>query len=243
MLSPEFLPWDSEFFGCRIARLDGTRDDAESLPRALAWCRDNAIDCVYYLLPASDTAAVREAEDAGLHLMDIRLTLERCLSSPPSTGVADMRIVTDDDISGLRAIAGQSHTDSRFYADRGFARDRCDELYRTWIEKSCRSEATRVFTEGPMGRPAGYITCERDGTAGSIGLIAVAPDRQGDGVGTRLVDAALGWFADNGVQRVTVVTQGRNVKAQRLYQGAGFRSCSVELWYHAWVQRPAMDWR
>ena len=32
----------------------------------------------------------------------------------------------------------------------------------------------------------------------------------------------------------SVVTQGRNVAAQRLYQSAGFRTAAVQLWHHCW---------
>jgi ribosomal protein S18 acetylase RimI-like enzyme len=39
-----------------------------------------------------------------------------------------------------------------------------------------------------------------------------------------------------GVQRVSVVTQGRNVAAQKLYQSCGFTTCSVQLWYHWWLE-------
>jgi hypothetical protein len=33
---------------------------------------------------------------------------------------------------------------------------------------------------------------------------------------------------------VNVVTQGRNSKAQRLYERCGFLTRSVQLWYHRW---------
>jgi ribosomal protein S18 acetylase RimI-like enzyme len=36
---------------------------------------------------------------------------------------------------------------------------------------------------------------------------------------------------------VSVVTQGRNVAAQRLYQRAGFVTASTQLWYHRWLDR------
>jgi ribosomal protein S18 acetylase RimI-like enzyme len=69
---------------------------------------------------------------------------------------------------------------------------------------------------------------------GRIGIFAVAAEAQGKGLGHRLVDAALTWLARQGAARVTVVTQGRNSQAQRVYQRAGFRTHLVELWYHCW---------
>ena len=60
---------------------------------------------------------------------------------------------------------------------------------------------------------------------------------RGRGGGSALVQGALAWFADRGVTQVLVVTQGRNVGAQRLYQKAGFLTRKVELWYHRWFDR------
>jgi len=34
-----------------------------------------------------------------------------------------------------------------------------------------------------------------------------------------------------------VVTQGRNLAAQRLYQRNGFVTASLQLWYHRWFPR------
>ena len=47
-------------------------------------------------------------------------------------------------------------------------------------------------------------------------------------------ESALDWFATQGVEKVTVVTQGRNGAAQRLYQRCGFVTGSIHLWYHKW---------
>ena len=49
-----------------------------------------------------------------------------------------------------------------------------------------------------------------------------------------LVVRALESFAERCVRLVSVVTQGSKVAAQRLYQGCGFATSAVELWYHRW---------
>ena len=37
------------------------------------------------------------------------------------------------------------------------------------------------------------------------------------------------------IKKLYVVTQGRNIRAQRLYQKNGFIIKSSEIWYHKWV--------
>lgn len=86
------------------------------------------------------------------------------------------------------------------------------------------------------GTIAGYVTCHLppNSDSGSIGLIAVSPTHQGQGLGKALITAATDWFASRGVRRVSVVTQGRNVPAQRLYARCGFIPSRLELYYHLW---------
>jgi ribosomal protein S18 acetylase RimI-like enzyme len=151
-----------------------------------------------------------------------------------------VRPATVADLPRLRRIAAASHRDSRFHHDPRFDRRRCDALYAGWIETSCADPAGVVLVAAaaaadPAGPPAGYVT----GTIGEhgegrIGLFAVAAEARGRGVGGALVAAALDWFAGRGADPVSVVTQGRNVRAQRLYQRFGMRTRSVELWFHRW---------
>jgi dTDP-4-amino-4,6-dideoxy-D-galactose acyltransferase len=107
-------------------------------------------------------------------------------------------------------------------------------LYGAWIEKSCRGYAQAVLVAERDAKPAGYVTCHWQGTTGQIGLIAVAEWARGVGIGGNLVDAAVHTFEKAGASHTTVVTQGRNLASQRLYQKRGFITKSVELWYHLW---------
>ena len=149
-----------------------------------------------------------------------------------------MRPATAADLPRLCRIAAASHRDSRFYHDPHFDRRRCDALYAGWIETSCADPAGVVLVAAaadPAGPPAGYVTgtIGEDG-AGRIGLFAVAANARGRGVGGALIAAVLDWFAGRSADPVSVVTQGRNVRAQRLYQRFGMRTRSVELWFHRW---------
>ena len=172
-------------------------------------------------------------------LVDVRVTLDL------NTGSADayidaprfsVRSAVESDIPALRAIARSGHRDSRFYYDENFPNHLCDELYETWIEKSCRGWATKVFVLEDDEKIEGYVTCHvPDPSSGQIGLVGVASNAQGRGIGKVLVSHAVRWFAEEGVEKVSVVTQGRNVRAQRLYQRCGFVTRSVELWFHRWV--------
>ena len=230
----QILDWDSAFFGMRIGRIASGSLDAPRAREALQWAREQRMDCLYFLADPGEPETIRAAEDHGFRLVDVRLTLEASPRPlrPPS---ARIRVAAEADIARLRDIAASSHSDSRFYADGHFARARCDELYRVWIEKSCKGGADRVLVADLGEGACGYITCHAgDGCVGSIGLVGIDAGARGSGLGTELVQASLDWFAAQRIPEVTVVTQGRNRKAQRLYQRSGFLTRSVGFWYHVW---------
>jgi dTDP-4-amino-4,6-dideoxy-D-galactose acyltransferase len=239
------LDWDSEFFGQKIAQVTVNTLESGEMKRVIAWCGAHHIRCLYFLAEADRAQTVRLAEDNGFRLVDTRITLGKKLHQaqtvPNGTTPNVVRRCRPGDVTSLRTIARASHRDSRFYYDSNFPRSLCDHLYEVWIEKSCRGYADVVFVVESRNRPAGYISCHLLGKRkGKIGLVGVAPHSRGRGLGKALISQALRWFSQQGVRDVTVVTQGRNHRAQRLYQQLGFHSRSVQLWYHLWF-KPAEE--
>lgn len=234
-----YLEWDSSFFGRRIGRITGPRLTRIAADRAREWVGRESIECLYYLADSADAESVRAAEDVGFRLVDVRVTLSRALApdewSPTDTPPDEIGPFTPEDVPALRSIARTSHRDTRFYYDPHFPRERCDALYERWIEKSCAGHADAVLVARAQGHPVGYVACHLgpDDT-GQIGLIALDATTRGQGLGERLVRASLCWFAGNEARRTTVATQGRNIHGLRLYEKLGFRTDSVQLWYHLW---------
>jgi dTDP-4-amino-4,6-dideoxy-D-galactose acyltransferase len=235
----QLLDWDSHFFGMRVGRLTLPRLTPEVVPGIFAWCQAHQIACLYFLADADHSETTQIAAEYGFRLVDVRMTLEhRCLpeSAPSALSVEEgIRPFGPRDLSALRDLAGRSHRDSRFFFDPHFPAARSRQLFETWIEKSCNNDRDQVFVAEVEGKAAGYITCQFvNEQTGRIGLLGLDATVQGRGIGTRLVRTALGWFAAHGANRVTVVTQGRNIRAQRLYQRCGFVTAAFQLWYHRW---------
>jgi GNAT superfamily N-acetyltransferase len=230
----ERLEWDSSFFGISIARALPTRVDAETCAAMLDWCRAEKIDCLY-LLADEDLEAMRVLEAAAFSPVDERVTLElQPVPAVPSLP-ADTRPARESDIAALREIAAVSHTDSRFYNDGRFDWNRCDELYRVWIEKSCRGWADHVVVVERGGGAIGYLSLHlREPGSAMIGLIGVDPRFRREGIGTSLLAGALAWMPGRAATRLWLATQGRNSGSLRFYQNAGFRVTGRATWYHRW---------
>lgn len=250
MLEPcEFLPWDSEFFGLRIARVNAHTSTDRAMQEVLGWCQAQAIDCLYFLANSDDPQTVAAAEQHGFHLVDIRMTLEyRSGPHAPAQEASTVHILPycDDHLAGLQVIAAASYTDTRFYSDPCFSRTVASSLYETWIRNSANGFADQILVALPAygeatGNAVGFITCRlpignTSEAAGEIGLLGVGADARRSGAATALVSAAIEWFANRQVSTIRVVTQGRNIAAQRLYQKCGFRTQTVQLWYHKWFK-------
>jgi dTDP-4-amino-4,6-dideoxy-D-galactose acyltransferase len=191
------------------------------------------VACLYFLA-GEEPATAHAAEDAGFRFMDVRVELTR----PSAARLPDDRIraFVPGDLDELRAIARTSHRITRFYADPRFPRERCDDLYDTWITRSAEGWADVVLVAQDVGRPAGYTSCHVDSERGrgSIGLVGVAEHARGAGLGGALVDAAVDWCARRGLGEVAVVTQGRSARALRLYERCGFAAGALGLWFHKW---------
>lgn len=67
-----------------------------------------------------------------------------------------------------------------------------------------------------------YVAVGRAGTQGYLQRLAVAPDDEGRGLGTALVDHALRWMRRHGAHVAWVNTQEGNTRALTLYQHLGF---------------------
>ena len=244
----ELLPWDTEFFQCRIARVCGDTLTPGQAAQINEWCQSHRVRGLYFLARADDPATIQTAGQQGFGLVDIRITFEQKVVKShgpvrpdPPAGVA-LRQAQPADLPGLQAMARTGHTETRFFNDLNFPRQRAEDLYATWItlESQGRAEAVWVAASAANG-PLGYVSCHLDpaGRQGQIGLVGVSPEVRGKGIGKCLILTAMDWYRAAGVQEVTVVTQGNNLAAQRLYQQCGFLSRNLQLWYHKWY--PGLD--
>jgi len=250
----ELLKWDSDFFELKIARLFGNILRPALADAADIWCQGQGVRCLYALLRSDDPENGRVVFSHRYRLVDVRVTLERGIdrglenyldvrgSRPPCV----VRPSQARDLPGLQRMARMRHRDTRFFFDGNFSPKRCEDLYERWITVSYQGYAQAVLVaqaNATQGEDVehdddciGYITCHLDGPekSGRIGLFAVDVAFTGQGVGRALVRSALDWFVLQGHTRVSVVTQGRNVGALRLYERCGFCVAGVELFYHKW---------
>lgn len=236
------LDWDTNFFGQRIARLNTNYLKPEKIEEIDNWCVENKIDCLYFLAVSDDSLTVRLAEENAYRLQDVRMGFELELSKikiehPNLAPDFEFKIATSDDTDALIPFAQNAFIHSRFYNDPHFSNEQCDHLYEIWLRRSIEDAfADAVLMLTYQEQAATFISCSLDKQTviGTIGLIGVAENMRGRQLGVSMVQSALNYFQQEGMQFAEVVTQARNIAAQRLYQKCGFRTKQTSLWYHKW---------
>jgi ribosomal protein S18 acetylase RimI-like enzyme len=87
-----------------------------------------------------------------------------------------------------------------------------------WLAES-EGVAVGYALAGPCGLPHAEVTA----ACGELKRIYVLAERQGEGLGARLMDLALSWLADGGRRPVWLGVWSGNVGAQRFYDRIGFQ--------------------
>ncbi|MGB7587724.1 MAG: GNAT family N-acetyltransferase [Solirubrobacterales bacterium] len=227
------LAWDTEFWGFPVGRVTVDSLDRSQALRVQRWCEVEGVRCAYLLADGGDAKTAAAAAGVGFEAVDTRVTLVRSAEAEPPIrrdSAVDIREAKSSDEEQLTAIARSSHTDTRFFFDPRFPREKAQELYATWVRNGLGDDSGSLLVADQAGLLVGYVLLGKDPFR--IDLIAVADSARGRGVGEALVSAAIQHAAGVAVQ---VVTQARNIAALRLYQRTGFEVVKTEVWYHRWT--------
>lgn len=229
----EERPWDSQFFGFRIAsgfQTDG--DDADSLRK---FCRDADVDCLYLFLdhPLSDGFETVLREEGAICTDWKTVFIKNDLQYRP---VDDELVHIPDRIGeDCYRLAVTSGWRSRFYVDEKF-RSRQDALYRKWVDTCCPPAKNANVWEyrSEAGELRGMVCAKCQEKTGRLGLISVAPEFQGKGIASLFMQVVENFYLDHGCTTGEVVTQFENAKACSLYRKCGYHISEIKEVWHLW---------
>lgn len=101
-----------------------------------------------------------------------------------------------------------------------------------WSELAHVPETRHYLVADVDGAVAGYAGLAATGHQADVQTLAVARDRQGSGLGRRLLDALLAEARRRGAGEVLLDVRAENLVAQALYAGAGFERIAVRRGYY-----------
>ena len=225
------LPWDSDHFGFTIARADAPPLRAQDVAAAVAEAERERVRCFYLLAEANQVETWRAAVAHGFEPIDMRVEFDKVLV--PSTA-SPAEFAVESDRERILAMASALFTDSRFFRDERFPRDRSAALFARWAASGFDDPAHFHVVHRRDGHVDAFITGGAVDGNGSIDLVGVAEEARGGGVGRALLAVAENELIRRGCKRATVVTQASNLAAQRLYERAGYVTRRTALWLHRW---------
>ncbi|MGD9781912.1 MAG: GNAT family N-acetyltransferase [Kiritimatiellia bacterium] len=236
----EVREWDSRFFGYPVAsvsfasppRLD---PDVHS---ALREARNQGVRLLYLAMPPVPPPLRLEIQQAGATFAGRKCEYGKPIAPSLLAAGDDGISICRENSPALEQLALQSGAYSRFRVDRGFQHNEFERLYREWLASSLRGDGgKRVYVAGAAAAPMGLITLEPSGTA-RIGLLAVAEQQRGRGIGRRLMAKAEQVSGENRQVELRVATQAENREACRFYESCGFRKIAETDCFHAWLHGP-----
>lgn len=174
-------------------------------------------------------------EARELRLLEISGWAASALSPKPPAGVSIRAFEPGRDEEAwlaLNAAAFAHHPEQ----GRWTRADLDERLREPWFDPAGFFLAERVDAEGrePVGfhwtktHPAGEYAQE---PVGEVYVLGVSPKAQGIGLGRVLLHTGMAYLAARALRTVILYVDGDNASAVRLYEGAGFRTRSVDLEY------------
>lgn len=221
------LGWESDFFQMNCAEVP------EGTSQALDIRMFERFDWVQARRGVDDTKSIRSLEKAGFFLEDLRITFSKMLSHNCDTSKNDTFQASRSDIEAVRQISKSAFVEySRFVSLVGAAKTA--NFYEAWAENAIlgtHDDLCRVIKIDE--ECVGFVTlkCFKDGKS-RIGLIGVVDRYKNRGIGKKLIASIENSALDLGCQEVAVVTEGKNIPAQRFYIRNGYNIDCIEYWHY-----------
>lgn len=227
------LKWDSEFFGYPVARITGPLEDKKQLNDLESLFHQQHGSLAYYSSQQPIKKDLIENSALEILLVDKKTTFSKSINATLSIHPSVQPYSFLMSKPKLIELALQSGIYSRFNVDAKIGRNKFEELYKIWINKSIdKSIAKEVLVYTFENNIAGFVTVGEKNNRGDIGIIAVDADYRGKGIGTALMQSAESWLGQHNYKTMQVITQGDNTPACKLYQHCGYSIESIEYFYH-----------
>lgn len=235
------LDWDSEIFGLSMAAITAPKLSPEITALINEQTKIQKIRFLQYLCSCDDLENIHQAENAGFHFIDIRITFQKILSScdpnPEKKSGIHFGIATPSHIPDIINMSTGLYEDFRYCVDKQFPREKVDLFYHTWLSNAVYGKYDHLcYCLFVNDTPIGYCTIRfTDQHTASLGLFGIAKEYQRQSLGNYLLQLTCTDLFKKGYKEIHVVTQGKNIGAQRTYQGNGFKTLNVDMWYHKWL--------
>ena len=177
-------------------------------------------------------AALSYTRDTDLAMIELaRSVTSAALSArPPRTVSPSVRRAQPADLPALTRLVNRAHAIEAFFVDG----ERVDQAEVAAL----RERGHLLVLDGDGGDLAAAIYVCIDGARGTIGLLSVAPDHQGRGLGRRLVAVAEALCAAVGCGDVELAVVNLRQELGSWYRSQGYREIGTAPYDQRPVKQP-----
>jgi hypothetical protein len=227
----EPLPWDSEFFGVPIGRVDLDGATAETLRAIDDEARESGIECLYGTLDPSlgDTAYL--VQTFGHRLVEVGIAFGRpAIPFTPKPTASKVRRGTAADLPLLDDAITTLAPWSRFAADPRFGPTAARRMFEAWVARAANDgeEHMLLIAEDETG-VTGLSTHVRTPIP-RVDLMGVT--QQGSGSSWVLMQGLVEWAGGDAIEAGPCAA--RNLAPLRFLEHCGFSIVRTRYHFHRW---------
>ena len=177
-------------------------------------------------------------EDHGYRFIEMVYPLNSSQIGSAHYDASDILIesVTIDDLAGIEAIAESAFSTGRINIDPRLGPVLGGARYAGWVRNSFSDPKHRIVKACQHGEIVAFFIYEvREECAVYWHLTAVAPSRQGKGIGVKVWQAMIMHHLREGIARIGTTISAHNFRVINLYARLGFRFDAPQMTFH-WVR-------
>ncbi len=224
----KLLKWDSTFFLKKIGLLD-IKNNCQNIE----YMNLDDWDLIYLV---SDEDFNLDTEKFNKTYSETKIVFSKRMV--PVNDEIDKNIsvaVNNTSKKQIYALALESGKFSRFNLDPKFTRTDFEKLYYMWVDNSFHQDfANAVLIYKLENEIVGFITYKISECFATIGLIAVSPICQGNGIGRKLITAVEIELLRLHIGELRIPTQLQNEKACEFYMKLGYEIIDKKIIKHYW---------
>ena len=232
----EILSWDTDFFGCKVAKVNLNNLDYQSLTDVIKELKNDGVQWVYGF--GNNECAF--AQELGGLLVDEKTTyltntLKLSTQLLPYANVIPYPHSTPT--PELYELALESGKYSRFLIDPKSGFENFKRLYYKWMENCVNKQiALETFIYQVDNKIVGFIAVGEKNKRGDLIIAAIDPKLQGKGIGTQLYHTGCQFLLNKGFSTIQAVIQSQNIPIIKLYSKIGLEKIEkIEYVYHFWL--------
>lgn len=242
-LDAAIVPWDSESIGVSVGQINRIKIKKKSvfsdaLTEFEKWRDLNNIKIISCRLDHDSLSEACFLEEQGFHFIEMLYPVSirniNLLNYPESMAIEP---ANESDLAQIQYIAKHAFSTGRFNVDPHLTSEVGGRRYAKWVLNSFNDPCQQVVKASDEHGIIGFFITEDIGQ-GNIywHLTAIAPEKQGLGLGKRLWRSMIMRHHAEGFTGIRTLISARNIAVINLYAKLGFCFDAPMMTFH-WVSR------